>query len=1147
MRARRILVHPLSLSAWTAGLMAILLAIGLALLSTHASAQATADLVVGGLSVTPSIARAGDTVAGFITVRNAGARQADPSTVGLYLVRWGASLTEADALGTLEVHSLAPGVSIQLPLGFAVPAVAPGSYQVIAMADVAGTVAETSDANNRRNARLEVAVPDLVVNALSVTPGTARAGDAISVRVRVRNQGRVPAEATEGAIYFVTTPASALEGATPMLTFPVERLLPGTSAETVLSMTVPSVSPGSFSVVARADSTALVAEGSESRNLRTVGLRVATPNLTIAGFTATPISVGVGETIRARVSLQNRAPVPSHPTTASLYMATAPDVDLATATHVATVPVPAVLPNRGTTLTVPVIVPPLSPGNQYLIVQVDAATASNPLLSAQASLMPVLAALSNNPRSSTRFTLSYPDLVVTGLVASAAQVRSGDSLVVTVTVRNQGEVAAPSSTAGLFLASGTGATDDLAPIATVPVGPLAARTSVTLRVTTPVTAGASGPYTLVAEADWLKTVAETNEGNNRSVVPLQVATSPDPVGPLDLEPQLDPAQLNMPWPKHSHYKQPWRAWLETVPATRLRSGVGINYKWDRDRVNDAVELALLAQAGISRIRVEASWNRIDYDTLDLTDAARAKLTSIVRGARAAGIRPLILLNAHHGGPGPHRSLTRTVRVSAPAGSRSLQLDSVTGLQVGYTGLSNLSQYKMAEVLITAINPATGTVTLSKPLPVALAAGRRLQLDTLRYLPFYPPGTPQFDATAAGWLNYVRATLRTVTQAGVTSFDVEIWNELTFGSDFLGINAYYDPPAVPAFNYFDPRPGSSQWELARRTVAMLASEFPSVTPIWGFSNTSFFQMPIGDLPPGTRGQSYHPYFFLDYRSHADESHGFENNLEGYAPPAPPYRVVMPETAGTYLKTESLARLINPAARNARPPGSPSFAHVMTEFGLSPAEYGVADPEESQLLKAKTLLRATFFWLNKGLEALWFFEDVGDDGDPLSFDLVPESVTTLSQNPPNPDAYMTPALLALRTAFGLLAGTQPVATPRPLTIEAAATDGEGGGIVFPGDASHPPLTYQDVLAILPFQLDARTFVLATYVMSRNILEPLPLTPFLVRITNVNGLAAEVQSVDPLTGRSVPVEIVERTDTSLTVSFSVADYPSLLRIQE
>ena len=626
-----------------------------------------------------------------------------------------------------------------------------------------------------------------------------------------------------------------------------------------------------------------------------------------------------------------------------------------------------------------------------------------------------------------------------------------------------------------------------------------------------------------------------------------VMAPPSLGGPLDLEPQLDPAQLNMPWPKHSHYKQPWRAWLETVPATRLRSGVGINYKWDRDRVNDAVELALLAQAGISRIRVEASWNRIDYDTLDLTDAARAKLTSIVRGARAAGIRPLILLNAHHGGPGPHRSLTRTVRVSAPAGSRSLQLDSVTGLQVGYTGLSNLSQYKMAEVLITAINPATGTVTLSKPLPVALAAGRRLQLDTLRYLPFYPPGTPQFDATAAGWLNYVRATLRTVTQAGVTSFDVEIWNELTFGSDFLGINAYYDPPAVPAFNYFDPRPGSSQWELARRTVAMLASEFPSVTPIWGFSNTSFFQMPIGDLPPGTRGQSYHPYFFLDYRSHADESHGFENNLEGYAPPAPPYRVVMPETAGTYLKTESLARLINPAARNARPPGSPSFAHVMTEFGLSPAEYGVADPEESQLLKAKTLLRATFFWLNKGLEALWFFEDVGDDGDPLSFDLVPESVTTLSQNPPNPDAYMTPALLALRTAFGLLAGTQPVATPRPLTIEAAATDGEGGGIVFPGDASHPPLTYQDVLAILPFQLDARTFVLATYVMSRNILEPVRPISFDVRIGGLNGTGAQVRYVDSISGQDVPAQIIDRTDTSLTLSLAVADYPYVLRIEE
>jgi hypothetical protein len=1102
------------------------------------------------VSLVPSIARAGDVATALVTVRNAGDAPAAPSTIGLYLGPGGSTSVDVGLeLGALDVGGLKPGAELQLPLSFTVPEVSPGYFPVIALADPAGAMVEISKANNRRMARLQVARADLVVEGMSVRPGTARAGDTVSLRVRVRNQARVSAEASEGAIYFVRSPTSVLEGATPLLTFPVARLTPGMSSETELLLTVPSASPGSFAVVARADSTSLVVEASESNNLRAVGLRVATPDLVISGFNVTPATVGVGETIHGTVSLYNRGPVTSHPTIANLYVGTAPDVDLATAMPVAMVRVPAISSRRSTALSVPIVVPPLPEGNQYLIVQVDAETASSPLFGAQTSLVPVLAALSNNPRSSARFTLTYPDLVVTGLATSPAWVRSGDSVVVTVTIRNQGQVTASSSTAGIFLGSGTGATDGLVPIATAAVGPLAGKTSMTLKVTAPVTVGTSGSYALIVEADWPKAVAETDDVNNKAVAQLQVTVPgttepPEPGSPL--ESLLDPSQFDMPWPKHSHYKQPWRAWLETVPAIRLRTGVGINYKWDRDRVNDAVELRLLAQSGFSRIRVEIGWNQIDYDTLDLTDAARAKLTAIAVGARAAGIRPLILLNANHGGPGPSRTTARTVRTSAAAGSRFLQLDSVTGIQVGYTGISNLSEYKMAEVFITAINPATGTVTLSKPLPVSLAAGRTVQLDTLRYLPFYPPGTPQFEATMAGWLDYVRAVLRTVTQTGVTSFDVEIWNELVFGSEFLGINAYYDPPAVPAFNYFDPRPGSSQWELARRTVAMLASEFPSVTPIWGFSNTSFFQMPIGDLPPGTRGQSYHPYFFLNYQSNADEQYGMANNFEGYAPASPPYRVVMPETAGTYLKTESLARLINPAARNARPPGSPSFAHFMTEFGLSPGEYGVADPEEGQLLKAKTLLRAAFFWLNKGLEALWFFEDVGD-GDPLSFDLVPESVTTLSQNPPNPDAYMTPALLALRNAFRLLAGTQSVAATRELTIEAGAADGERGGIVFTGNGSHPALTYQDVLAVLPFQVDDRTFVLATYIMSRNILDPVPPVSFDVRISGLNGTEAQVRYVDPISGQDVPVQIIDRSDSSLTLSLPVVDYPYVLRIEE
>ena len=346
------------------------------------------DVVVSALSLSTRVARAGDTVNAAVTVRNIGRVPADASRVGLFLVGTAGPLEGGTELGVQPLDPLAPGASVQISLSFTVPAVTPASFYVLARADVTGALTETSKVNNRRTAFLQVALPDLVVDSLSVGPSTTRAGDAVTVRVRVRNRGPVPAEASEGAVYFVTSPASALEGATPLLVFPVTRLMPGTSAEATLSLPVPSATAGAYSVVARADSTGLVVEGSESNNLRGAGLRVATPNLVIAGFTASPGTVGVGETLRGVLSLQNRSLVGSYPTTATLYLATDPNADLAVATYVTTIPVPTVPAARAVTLSAPVVVPPLPEGNQYLIVQVDAGPSISSAMTMLASVDP---------------------------------------------------------------------------------------------------------------------------------------------------------------------------------------------------------------------------------------------------------------------------------------------------------------------------------------------------------------------------------------------------------------------------------------------------------------------------------------------------------------------------------------------------------------------------------------------------------------------------------------------------------------------------------------------------------------------------------------------------------------------------------------
>jgi hypothetical protein len=118
------------------------------------------------------------------------------------------------------------------------------------------------------------------------------------------------------------------------------------------------------------------------------------------------------------------------------------------------------------------------------------------------------------------------------------------------------------------------------------------------------------------------------------------------------------------------------------------------------------------------------------------------------------------------------------------------------------------------------------VTLSKALPKDLKAGE-LTITTLKYAPLHPVGTFEFDETAAGLVAHATRICRLAREQGVTEFDVEIWNELTFGSHFLNINDYYDKafPKVPAQQPDFLRSGGSCWELARRIVEAVKNDIP----------------------------------------------------------------------------------------------------------------------------------------------------------------------------------------------------------------------------------------------------------------------------------------------------------------------------------
>ena len=531
-------------------------------------------------------------------------------------------------------------------------------------------------------------------------------------------------------------------------------------------------------------------------------------------------------------------------------------------------------------------------------------------------------------------------------------------------------------------------------------------------------------------------------------------------GEQAISPYADPSQLDCPWPKMSHYKQPWRGYLETRSGYEFLGGLGVNLHIPSG--TEELAFRLLAESGFKNFRIEIGWGEMNWNETALNSEPRMRRR--LELCAQYGIRPTILLNAHQGVPCPAILFERRLLADAPKGSSTVRLDSVKDLVIGRSGLSGLSDYWAAEALITAIDADAGTVTLSKPLPQSLKTGP-IRMATLKYAPLYPVGSPEFDETAEGWVRYALHVCRLAEESGIKEYDVEIWNELTFGTHFLSINDYYGTTAPKITS---PQPdflnrGGRCWELARRTTEAIKQAHSRARVIWGFSNTTFYHCPIDRLPPGTDGQSYHPYGTGTRRFTGAQERNDQPPLEGFVPT---YELRMMEGwAPTFIQTECLIRLLRPETRlSVKPQGVNRFYHYITEHGVLPSECGVQDAAAAWQLKSLCATRSFCLWLNKGVDVLDYFDAY--ETEATSFGVLP---TNLQDLPPQArfDNVATPPMRAIRNLARAFAGSVPLARTDPLRVEAVSLGPET--IVFDGDATHPPLWHRDVLAVLPFQVN------------------------------------------------------------------------------
>ena len=621
----------------------------------------------------------------------------------------------------------------------------------------------------------------------------------------------------------------------------------------------------------------------------------------------------------------------------------------------------------------------------------------------------------------------------------------------------------------------------------------------------------------------------------------------------------------VPFGASSPYLQPWRAYQETIPASRFLNGIGINVGM-ADNVNPDLIHQMLANQGFRQGRYEIGWGAMRWDADELEDNTKHKMALWLQSAKRYGIRPLILLNAHQGVPCPTRFLERILAAPAKKGDRTIRLTDTRDLVVGKSGVSGLTDYWAAEALITKIEGET--VTLSKPLPKDLgAAGAKVSMATLKYRPFGPPETPEYRETLNGWNRYALATARAAALALGTAgksdlgFDMEIWNELSFGSHFLSINHYYDPKA------YEYRADYVWWAIVKATAETTEAhpaEFAGVTLCDGFANT--IPWPASSTQPArVTAMSKHPYpgrkTYPKNKSNGpvvNALFAMEEKPSFY----PTFSVNFPEYFGTYLQTESVIRDLAPLTteiykvkhgRMARTvDGKPLPCEVwFTENGFAPDENGLKDRQAALNLKAKTTSRFYCFGLGKGLERLYLYAAMEKD---LGLGLVNENFVAYAKKnatyPADDSEYVSPALRVMGRIVARLKDKEDshkAATTRPITI-AAITDTHNH-FQFEGDGTpaHPTLFDRECLGIFPIQINARRFVIPYYVVTYDATKTLTPEKFIVRLNGFKGVGATVTAYDPVNDKPVSVAVKQRGADFLALEVTAADYPSLLTVQE
>jgi glucose/arabinose dehydrogenase/subtilase family serine protease len=376
---------------------------------------------------------------------------------------------------------------------------------------------------------------DLVIDGLSLSAATLGAGAATTVTYNVKNRGTVAVPETYTDRIYLSADAT-LGAGDPQLAAShghTADLAAGARHSNSQPVTIGAATPpGNYFLLVKADGPGAIAEINEANNVTAVPITVTSTaggskDLVIEGLSLSAGTVRAGAATTVTYNVKNRGTVAVLETYIDrIYRSAdatlgAGDPQLA-ASHGHTADLaPGARHSNTRAVTIGASTPP---GNYFLLIKADGPGAIAEINEAN-NVTPIPITVTSSAGGS-----GGKDLVIEGLSLSAGTVRAGAATTVTYNVKNRGTVAvletyidriyrSADATLGAGdpqLAASHGHTADLAP------GARHSNTrAVTIGTSTP-----PGNYFLLVKADGPGAIAEINEANNVTAVPITVTSSP---------------------------------------------------------------------------------------------------------------------------------------------------------------------------------------------------------------------------------------------------------------------------------------------------------------------------------------------------------------------------------------------------------------------------------------------------------------------------------------------------------------------------------------------------------------------------------------------------------------------------------------------